>query len=660
MGHAKLKMATCFPQTQCDMRCPSSRILSQITLVFVCTLGCNSNKVAAETRADASAIAAAAVVPNLLAESIWQDNQTYVFELALSSRAGMAGALPMAQYEMHGSLVVTARKASANSVQLAVHIAGSQFRTEKSNAQPMYDALTKELERPSLIKLSQGQITEERIAPGLSSFAETIIRYVGTIFQLRAAMGHRGLETTERDLTGVYHAIYAADAAGHEVVRTKLRYEPLQIEAKGPGVDVPMLSTHVHDSKTTLRLSDNTLQSAELDETLGTPLSGTARVSSATTLRAVLKGSSAAVTLVPWETLASENVATQPGRMVAKAANTAQFDDLRIGNYTFDKALAELTESARHLRKHFGGTSGAADTTGPSEPAMDKGSFAADQRAFGALIGLLRHDTANVDRAAQYIIKNGMAADSLMDALSSAGTPPTQQALLSIIDNSKLTKQVRLRAAGALTRVASPTPNAVTTFTRLLHVADFDAIACYGLGTLSRRMRENGDFAAADAVSDTLVKELRETKKEDWTVTVLRGVANSGNGKAFASVEPFLTDRSARIREAAVSSLRLMMEPKVETVLQSILANETDDSVRVAALDACGMRPMTPGLLQITSTAVLSSKSTRVRQKAIQVLATWTPRNAEAKSALKSMSVLETNPIVRREAETAEKQLGGN
>ena len=138
---------------------------------------------------------------------------------------------------------------------------------------------------------------------------------------------------------------------------------------------------------------------------------------------------------------------------------------------------------------------------------------------------------------------------------------------------------------------------------------------------------------------------------------MLRGIANCGNGTAFEAVEPFLKEPSARLREAAVDSIRLMLEPKVETVLQSVIANEADGSVRVAALDACAMRPMTPILLQRVSSAGLASKNTRVRQRAIQVLATWAPQNPEAMAALKSITALETNPNLLREAETAEKHL---
>lgn len=129
----------------------------------------------------------------------------------------------------------------------------------------------------------------------------------------------------------------------------------------------------------------------------------------------------------------------------------------------------------------------------------------------------------------------------------------------------------------------------------------------------------------------------------------LRGIANGGNSKAFDTVEPFLKEPSRRLREAAVESIRLMSEPRVETVLLSALANETDQSIRVAAIDPCGMRDMSPELLKTVTSVRISGKSSRVRQPALQVLATWAPRHSEAAAALKSVAALESNPNVHRE-----------
>jgi hypothetical protein len=342
--------------------------------------------------------------------------------------------------------------------------------------------------------------------------------------------------------------------------------------------------------------------------------------------------------------------------MLAKPAKPSQFDELRIGEYTFDTALAEMTESAKRYAKKLAKDE-ATGRPAPVDATEQKKEIGADERVFSAMVALLRRDTANIDRAVRVINKKDATATQLMDALASAGTAPAQQGLVEILENSKLDKTQRVRSAIALARVARAEPDSVSALTKLLHVHGFETAACYGLGTMSRRLRENGEFAAADAIVDVLVKELKQSKNEDWSVIVLRGIANSGSGKAFDTVEPFLKEPSARLREAAVESIRLMLEPRVYTVLQSVIANETDDSVRVAALDACGMRPMTPALLQAVSSAGLTSKSTRVRQRAVRVLATWAPQNAEALSALKSITALETNPNLRLQAEAAEKSI---
>ena len=629
--------------------------MSLLALVIASTAGCNENR--AVPNVDASAAVAASVTPNLLAESLWRDNQTYVYDVEVSSRAGVAGALPLAQYEMNGNLVVASRKVSGDAVQLAIHVANAHFQTAQTDAQSKYDALAQELLEPYVITLSQGAITEERLAKGSSSFAESIYRYLGGIFQLRAATSHEGLEARERDVAGIYYARYNANAAGTEVVRTKLRYDPITIAGKGPGVGGSKLAANVKDSKATIQLGDASVKSIELAESMESSVANGSAVSSTTKLKLTLKATSPTVSVVPWDTLMREGVLTQPGHMMAKSVNPAQFDELRIGNYTFEKALTELSDSAKRLSKKLAKDKASQGRPRPEDPELQKKELDVDERVFTAMAALLRRDTVNVDRAGQIISKNGVVASHLLDALASAGTPAAQQALVSIIENPKLDKKLRQRSAIALTRVGYATPGTIGAFTKLLHVPGFETAACYGLGTLSRHLRDNGDFGTADSIVDTLLKELKESKGEDWTVVVLRGIANSGNGKAFDAVEPFLKEPNARVREAAVESIRLMQESKVDTVLQSILATETDESVRAAAIDACAMRPMTPRLLQSVSSAGLTGKSTRVRQRAVQVLAMWAPQNPEALSALKSVSAFEQNPNVRREAETAESRV---
>lgn len=629
-------------------------MLWRIALLSAVSFGCHS-KPAETDPADASA-RAPAIAPDLLAESLWSNNQTYVYEVNLSSSAGVAGALPLAQYDLHGSLVVHARQTSPSSTQLAINVADATFRTTKSDAQPMYDALAKELMRPILIGLSQGAIVDERIPQNLSAFAESILRYLGAAFQLRAAGGQRGFESTERDVIGVYHAAYDTNADGTQLVRTKLRYEPVPVPGKGPAVGGGTFAANVVSSKATLNIKDHVLQSIVLNESLGAPVANGSAVSSSTALKLTFKANSPTVTLVSWDSLVREGIAVQPGHMNARPGNTAQYDSLRIGDFSFDKALAALSESAKRLASKAAKDESSGPSAGTDSAAQEK-EIGNDARVFSAMAALLRQDTANVDRALQLISNKHTATNHLMDALAAAGTAPAQKALLQVIENAKLDKTTRLRGAVALARVARATPDTVAGFEKILHAHGFETAACYGLGTIARRLRENGDFAGADAISATLIGELKQSKSDDWSAVVLRGIANSGNGKAFDTVEPFFKEPNARLREAAVEAVRLMLEPRVEVVLQSIIANETDDSVRVAALDACLTRNMTPALLQTVSSAGLTAKSTRVRQHAIRVLSVWAPQNPEALSALKSITALEANPSLLRAAEKAEQRV---
>ncbi|MEO7033118.1 MAG: hypothetical protein ABI335_04810 [Polyangiaceae bacterium] len=75
--------------------------------------------------------------------------------------------------------------------------------------------------------------------------------------------------------------------------------------------------------------------------------------------------------------------------------------------------------------------------------------------------------------------------------------------------------------------------------------------ALLGLGTISRRLREAGEVARADAIVAGLVQGLAAATAVEDQMDALRGIANSGASSAFDAVKPFLQAKEPRVESAA-------------------------------------------------------------------------------------------------------------
>ena len=221
-----------------------------------------------------------------------------------------------------------------------------------------------------------------------------------------------------------------------------------------------------------------------------------------------------------------------------------------------------------------------------------------------------------------------------------------------MISDEKLPRALRLRAAGSLIRTERASEEAVTLLLGLRQQADFETHAYYGLGTIARKLKDLGQDARADRIVDAFIEDLRKKPGECLTVSLLRGIANSANARAFDSVEPYLKSESAALRGAAVDAVRLMSGARVDSVIESML-DDTTDNVRLVAVEALRLRQPSPGLIAAARRVAQNDKSSSVRQRAVVVLAQWAPDHPEAAQTLRTVSTDDPNVRVREDAAKA-------
>ena len=180
------------------------------------------------------------------------------------------------------------------------------------------------------------------------------------------------------------------------------------------------------------------------------------------------------------------------------------------------------------------------------------------------MTALLRSRPGIVETLERRIRGGAKNQNVLMDALSSADNAQGQAALVSLMDDTKLTESLRRDAAFSLIRTPTPTVETVDALKRHAESGILQVHALYGLGTFSRRLREAGEAARAAEIAHLLMQLLAKASTPSIQVHVLRGIANSGHPEALTSVKPLLYAPSTKVRAAAVDAIRLMPGDEVE------------------------------------------------------------------------------------------------
>jgi HEAT repeat protein len=212
---------------------------------------------------------------------------------------------------------------------------------------------------------------------------------------------------------------------------------------------------------------------------------------------------------------------------------------------------------------------------------------------------------------------------------------------------------LRSRVILALSRAPRPSPAAVKALKAMLTSDPFSEQALLGLGTYSRRFRDQGDDKDAAEIGGLLIDRIGAAKSTLQVMTVLRAITNSGYSPAIEKVVPYLTDEREEVRVVAVRALQSMRDPSVDPILAERLQADSSNDVRISALRAAKIREASDVLARAVEAAAIGAQDPHVRYRAVELLIAWAPRRADLRPTLQQVANGEQEQRIRELARGA-------
>jgi hypothetical protein len=578
----------------------------------------------------------------------WEAGGHYTYDVSGKSKTEMDAGQVLLDMRLSGVLELRAGSTTAGEVELAASMRDVRVTGAGAGGDAKLDELAGELARPWRITMRDGRVEELGLPRDCSAAAAGLDRTLAAALQFGVGT------TTEHDATGRYTATYEPTGAPGRFTKRKVAYETVLVGAPGGArLQIPGISSklpEVISSHAEIEIAEGRLRSTRDEEELRASLGVGAPVRSKTSLTLILAAVDQAP--APASGAPADLVSLRPDEPYAPPAPPLQLDATKTAGWTFARAIAEIEALDRARPPTPAAPNGAPEAQDPAETARAQKLAA----AFGALSAFLRQDPKNIPRAVALARKNGAVAQAVMDALSAAGSGPGQKALLDLALDAKLPRGLREGAAGSLIRTAQPTDETIRALTPLMTDPVLDEYAVYGLGTYSRKLREAGQTARAARINELLAGQLAAARTESQKVTVLRGIANSGNAGALDAVRPYFASKSESVRAAAVQALRLMDHPAVDPLIAERMENDEKPAVRYAAFSAAAPRRVTPVLAGAVERAAIAAPDAQGRMLATRLLARWLPDRETVRPTLQKIASSDAEPRIRDEARRA---LGG-
>ena len=589
----------------------------------------------------------------------WSVDKRYSYRIKLTTTLGIGDGPKSFDFDLVGNAVVIPARVTSDETTVYVSIPDASIVSRIPSGQPGLDQAAADIRGTGMFfTLSRGKLGELHLPKSQSVFASTSYRAVAAALQFaHATHGETRYTTEEFDTTGRAAVEYVADGSGSSWKKEKLRYLAVLGAAQASGANsVPLLPEVASEAKVNLSAGGRPL-SVELHERL--LIKGAQAPMRSEVILSLASGPEApAPSPAPdWTAKLASTRAVAPDQPLGVAAPVEQLDAARIGSLDFDQIVSGLEQSAieKSTRKavHERARQAGDDSVSEEEEAALNAELRQDSQLFLALGALFRRDKTAIVRAVAKIHAKSPAAPALMDALSSAGSEPAQEALAKLTEAPDLGAELQSRAAVALSRTPTPSPASVRSLKALLRGDPFDIRGLYGLGTFARRLRDEGKTAESDALGEFLVAKLGQAKNPTDKVTALRSIANSGYAKALARILPYLSDDSEKMRSAAVRALQSMRDPRVDGLLAARLHDDGSNVVRLSALDAVQLREPSPVLTDAVVAAGTQATDTHLRFRAVEVMIRWLPQQPTLRATLEVVAKNDAEPKIRNRAQAA-------
>lgn len=578
----------------------------------------------------------------------WDASAPRSYAVKLESEVAVGPGQPLVAFALEGHLNVQLRPLGSETVQFISWMPDATF-TKASAQNEDFAKLATELARPIGFTTNAGALQSVNLDKTWSNFAASIGRALTSPFQLPATLPAQGqFGATELDATGKHEAQYErllscpVDVC---LTKAKVRYSTLPLPAVQFGNLTASLKPEVQASTGRVQLSKlGVLQAFVNDERIKIPMGPAATVLSHTTIDLTLQANPE-LTALDWDRALEETRRLDADAPYLGPMKTT-YDVLRIGDYTFDSALTELVRLAGKARSEFETD----PTTAPPTTGTDPKALQEWAAPFRAMAAILRSQPERIPQAVGVVEQKSLASRSLIDALAMAGTEATTDALVGLQHSPKLSSDWRGAVTSGIVRSGDTRPAVVAALEAVLNESDLRVHALYGLGTLCRKLAEQGETARADAIARVLVQQLERAPNNLVKAHALRGISNSGRPLAIAAVAKQLTEKDANVRAAAAQALRLMKDERADNLLAETLLHDKDKTVRRAAAEAAAERTPNDALSLAVQNAVTSDPDPKVRKQLVDVLTKWLPTRPELAATLALVAADDKRPSIRDQA----------
>ncbi len=566
----------------------------------------------------------------------WQAQKLYSYGLKLTTVMTLGQGNPSFDFDVLGALEVEAVSVTEQSATLYAVVRDPEFVSRIPAAQAELDQLAAELARDGFFfELKGGLLSELRVAQNGSPLAVNMQRTLAAALQVaRPASEATSYEAEEYDTTGRYQASYAQGNDGF-LQKKKLRYTellgPKSVGRAGSLRVVP----RVQSSEIQIKLTaDGRPERVRLAESIALDAAQTP-VASTTTLALDPRGVSSAP--------ASDRGALYAASFVIAAGDaygkvaTEALDRSRIGTLTFEQIVPRLEQLAKDQR---------AEAKGKTPGAAEERANPEESKLFIALAAIFRQQPETVPLAVSKIRSGSPISGALVDALGSASSPESQRALIALLNAKDTKPELKSRVSTVLGRTAAPTEEAVAALQEILVKKPWNRNALFGLGTLSRHLRDAGEMERAARLGDLLVAKLDRATDPSTLVTSLRAIANSGYAPALPKVVLYLKDSREQIRVDAVRALQSMKDPKADELIAAQMHTDSP-AVCTSAIQAAEVRVPTDTLVRGVRDAARSAPDPHVRYRAIEVMLRWLAQRPELRGELVKLSSSDQEPRIR-------------
>jgi hypothetical protein len=572
----------------------------------------------------------------------WPTSNVLLYELEMSSHVSLIESESATEMRLTGNVeavgitIPGAKSATA----LFLRVADPRLQVP-GTPDTQFSEIIKELSVGCLVEFEGTTIKALRLPTAHSEVAKTLFQTLGSYFQMGAPFKRLATgETDGRDSTGQYRLKYSELGSASRFALKKTSYVPVRLNGKFTSRLSVDIKPEVISSEGTVDFASDRIETLTYREELRSDLLNSGSMVAKNSAKLVFRSQSAPNSPLISSELVSQWPRVDTEKSLKPTADRDTFDVSKIGNFTFESALRELVANA--------------STGSSNEPAeRSKTRVTNYNRAFSALSALL-HNSESLSKAERHIRSGGSSSNALLQALAATDTPDAQRLLVTLVESGKLTPSLRQTGILSLMRVEHPSSATITSLLEWLDIKDLHTYAIYGLGTLSRRLRESGDEAMSSRASAALGEQLTRSTDRAERVHALRGIANSGDPKLFETLLPLTSDPDDTIRGAAFEAMRLMPRPEVDVLLAERLPSESSHFALRAELNAAKARTPSATLAQALTSVAKTSTDTQSRYRAVKLMASWRNERPELAPILAQVAVIDASEDVRAAAASTE------